>query len=342
MDAALAACAWSWSGEPVSTPVDGGLINHTWSLAVDGVIVAYLQRLNTRIFRAEVHEDIHAITTHLRLAGLETPCLLPTRAGTLWHTEPSGAVWRCLTPVGDSSRTLVTDGSVAQSAAFLVGRVHAALADLSWEFRMVRPGAHDTAKHMDLLDEAVRFHPGHRNHSEVAALAEGLVRAWGQWRGPTELPRRIIHGDLKLSNVRFRGPDAVALIDLDTFAWGSLDVELGDALRSWCNPGTEDAAEPEFRADFFEAVVRGYAAGAAGTTADEWDAIVPGTERIALELASRFARDALLESYFGYDRRFGTASDHNLLRARGQFALAKSIRRQRRDLDQALRTWRTS
>ena len=54
----------------------------------------------------------------------------------------------------------------------------------------------------------------------------------------------------------------------------------------------------------------------------EWAALVPGAERIALELSCRFALDALDESYFGWNPRFGGRGEHNLLRARGQAALA--------------------
>jgi hypothetical protein len=51
---------------------------------------------------------------------------------------------------------------------------------------------------------------------------------------------------------------------------------------------------------------------------------------IALELAARFCADVLEESYFGWDKtRFKAAWEHHLLRARGQFALARSIGKQR-------------
>ncbi|PKN39894.1 MAG: hypothetical protein CVU63_13700, partial [Deltaproteobacteria bacterium HGW-Deltaproteobacteria-20] len=109
----------------------------------------------------------------------------------------------------------------------------------------------------------------------------------------------------------------------------TLDVELGDAMRSWCNPASEDAVEAEFDVTVFEAAMAGYGAACrqgAGPTEAEWRAVVPGVERVSLELAARFARDALEEAYFGWNPRFGSRGDHNLLRARGQLALARSIR----------------
>ena len=41
---------------------------------------------------------------------------------------------------------------------------------------------------------------------------------------------------------------ALCLIDLDTLAHMPVALELGDALRSWCNPATEDAGERALRA----------------------------------------------------------------------------------------------
>jgi hypothetical protein len=61
-------------------------------------------------------------------------------------------------------------------------------------------------------------------------------------------------------------------------------------------------------------------------TEAERRALLAGVEWISLELASRFAADALLESYFGWDaRRFPGRGEHNLVRARGQLALHEAF-----------------
>ena len=41
-------------------------------------------------------------------------------------------------------------------------------------------------------------------------------------------------------------------------------LELGDALRSWCNPATEDASDARFVPAYFESAVAGYAEGQRG------------------------------------------------------------------------------
>ncbi len=89
---------------------------------------------------------------------------------------------------------------------------------------------------------------------EILAAADGLS-ALG------DLPLRHVHGDLKLSNLLFlRAPvRGVALVDLDTLAKGTLAFELGDAMRSWCNPHGEDAGHVRFELAIFAAAIAGFA-----------------------------------------------------------------------------------
>jgi hypothetical protein len=110
-----------------------------------------------------------------------------------------------------------------------------------------------------------------------------------------------------------------------------LPLELGDAMRSWCNPAGEDGHTGQFAAELFAAALSGYAEAAAGwITAAEIRAIAPATQTIILELAARFCADALNESYFGWDAtKFPTRGQHNEQRAAGQLTLARSFATQR-------------
>ena len=327
--------AWSWSHPVEAVPAAGGLINQTWWVRGPQGPVAVVQRLNTAIFVPEVHHDIEAVTAHLHRKGLATPRLLRTRDDSLWVDDEAG-VFRALTLVGDRTVDALDDPADAYSAAALVARVHRALADLDHRFHRVRPGVHDTEAHAATLRAALIGHRGHRLIDEVAPVAEELLTRWQQWEGPHQLPTRIIHGDLKISNVRFTGSDAVALIDLDTWQHGALDAELGDAMRSWCNRSGEDVTEAEVDVSIFTAAMSGYASEAGSQlTEEEWAGMAPGLERIALELAIRFAADALGEAYFGYDPAIGRG-EHNLLRARGQLALARAARQARPQLEAAV------
>ena len=191
--------------------------------------------------------------------------------------------------------------------------------------------------HADRLVRALADHPRHRLASAVASQAEALLRLADGQPDFADLPRRITHGDPKISNVLFLPPDhrAHALVDLDTLGRLDLPTELGDAFRSWCNPAGEDAGEPGLDLTLFEAAVNGYATAAGGQVEPaETARLVDGLVVICTELACRFAADALDESYFGWDPdRFSTRGDHNLHRAQVQLTLARSVQDHRSEAE---------
>lgn len=314
---------------PVS-PMSGGLINDTYALGSHYV----LQRLH-RIFRAEVNLDIAALTPHLRQAGVNVPTLMLARDGQPWTTidDTQGpalaGVWRIMTRLDGATHARVASPQMAHSAGQTIAQFHGALANVAHAFAFTRPGAHDTALHMLRLQEAVAACSTHRLHAEVGPLAEELLVRWQAWGKAPLLPTRIVHGDLKISNLLFDGDTACAVLDLDTMAHGSLDIELGDALRSWCNSGTEDDPEPRLDVEVFGAALHGYLQGAgAWLTQAEVASLAPGLERICLELSARFAADALRESYFGWDpAKAPTRGEHNLMRARNQLGLGRAVAR---------------
>ena len=227
-------------------------------------------------------------------------------------------------------RTLhrLADPAQAASAARLVARFHAALLPVAHDFAFSRPGAHDTAAHMAALQTALTAHAAHRLYDGVAALADALLSCWHQLPQAPALPHRIGHGDLKVSNLLFDDAgEARAIIDLDTMAWLGLDVELGDALRSWANRSEEHEAVARLDPELLRTAAQAYVGEARPwLTDDEADAIVPGMVRITLELTARFAADALNETYFGWSPDVAaTRGEHNLLRARNQLALGQQV-----------------
>ncbi len=299
---------------------DAGLINHTWLVGEPPRFV--LQRVNP-LFRPEVHDDIEAVTAHVQARGLATPRLVRTESGALCATAADGAAWRLLTYVPGLTVHKMDGPARAFAAGALVGRFHRAVDDLEWEYRHVRAGAHDTALHMQRLAEVV---------TDGAALpvAEGILEGWRAWPGRLDLPARHAHGDLKLSNLRFDAAGSgVCLLDLDTLSRLSLDVELGDAWRSWCNPVGEDGTDTRLDLELLSAAIAGYRSSRPLST-EEAEGLCFAVERIALELAARFCRDAVEDCYFGWNgARFPSRVAHNLHRATGQLNLARSARSQR-------------
>jgi len=326
---------WQRVREGRSTRFGSGLINDTFRVeGPDGTVLA--QRLHPA-FGAAVHEDIEAVTAHLAGQGFCTPRLVRADDGALWveHRDDDGTlgVYRVFTFLeGTQTWDKVPDVGVAEEAGALVGRWHRAVAGLVHTYRHVRPGVHDTAGHLATLAAAVEAHPGHALYAEVAPLAAELLAAGRALPDFTALPLRHCHGDLKLSNLLFDADrKGVCLVDLDTLGQMVWPHEMGDALRSWCNPAGENSTEVVLDPGRFGAAVAGYA-GTVGDliTAAEWQALVDGLATICLELSSRFLADALHERYFGWDAtRYPSRGAHNLVRARGQWGLFRSVEAQR-------------
>jgi Ser/Thr protein kinase RdoA (MazF antagonist) len=320
---------WGFVGARVS-PISIGLINRTF-LVERGEQRFVLQRLHP-IFSPEVNLDIDAITAHLARGGVVTPRPVPTLRGALSTDAPDGT-WRMLTYVEGRTIEQVSSPSIAREAGRAAGRFHRTLAGFDHEFRFTRPGVHDTPKHLARLHDALDEHARHVAIEEVRPVAQAILEHGASLPAIADVPRRIVHGDLKISNVLFDEglTRALALVDLDTMAHGTFAVDLGDALRSWCNPAGED--EPEATADpaLYEAAMEGWLVEARDVvTPAELEAIPRGVETIALELAARFCADALEDRYFGWDEaRFSSRTEHNLVRARSQLSVARSVRDQK-------------
>jgi Ser/Thr protein kinase RdoA (MazF antagonist) len=318
--------------DPASVePVASGLINRSWYAACATGAAGVLQRVNP-IFPAAVNADIDAVTRHLEARGYATPRIVPARDGALW-VEHQRVIWRLLTRVEGYTRDAIESPQQALESGRVLGRFHVALSDFDAPFRNARLGVHDTRAHIAALRSTLAAHHSHRYRSEVSELAhQALALAATLPPLPGE-PDRVVHGDPKISNIVFEhGSDrAICLIDLDTLTRMPIVLELGDAVRSWCNPAAEDSGATRFSLSLFEAAMTGYAAETPGLLRPaELDAIADAAFTIALELAIRFCADALNERYFAWDgTRYLSASEHNQARTRSQLALAAALRGER-------------
>jgi Ser/Thr protein kinase RdoA (MazF antagonist) len=320
-------------------PYGSGLINKTF-LVEGRAGRVILQRLHP-VFAATVNEDIDAVTAHLEKKGILTPRILRTDDGALFVLGDDERPWRALTFVDGECFDKVPSSHVATAAGRLVARFHLGVRDLEHDYKHVRAGVHDTRKHLAVLEQALSTHGGHRLFDEVLPLARRLLSAADGLPDLSRLPARHAHGDLKISNLLFRDGRGVCLVDLDTLGRMPWAFEMGDALRSWCNPAGEDVAHVELDVETFEAALAGYGSEVRGLgllSAEEAGSVVDGLATICLELSARFLADALRESYFGYDpARFPARGEHNLLRGRGQLALYESVASRRTSLLSAAR-----
>ena len=310
----------------------GGLLHQSFHVRA-GAVEYVLQRVS-EVFAPEIHQNIKAVTEHLVAHGLRVARLLPTRQGELSAFLGELGRWRLMEHLGGVSFEQVVSVAQARSAGELVGRFHGALADFAAPLAPMGIPYRNTPHYLAALRGALAGHSRHRLHVEMTQLAERVFGAFEAMGPAPRVRERVIHGDLKLSNLLFEseqgaGRDrAYALVDFDTLMRGTLWMELGDAWRSWCNAAGEDSVVPRFDLEVFAASCEGFAAGH-GSPLDpaERDSLASAPERITLELCARFVTDALEESYFGWDaERFSARGEHNAARAEGQWQLYEAER----------------
>jgi Ser/Thr protein kinase RdoA (MazF antagonist) len=315
----------------------GGLINDSYKIAGAGGSFV-LQRLSP-IFDPRIHHNIEAALTCLAAAAVTAPALVRTVEGALWADLDGDGSWRLMTFMPGTTESTLARPAQARSLGLLVGRTHRALEDLDHEFVALRHGVHDTPHHLARFEGLLRASGDHRLFAAVERLAGPILEHAASLPQVGALPVRVCHGDLKVSNGLFDGDEALCLVDWDTVAPMPLWQELGDAWRSWCNPTAEDAFAPRFDLELFRASWQGYLAGLGRSPSpQELDSLVIGVEWISLELAVRFAADALAERYFGWDaQRYPGRGEHNLARAASQWRLCAALSAARGEREAILR-----
>jgi Ser/Thr protein kinase RdoA (MazF antagonist) len=339
-------------------PLGNGNVNTTYRVETSAGSRYVLQRLNTAVFAEpeRVMANLVTLARHAssRLALLQLPLPVPLStpssasssapsgmAGPRYLHHQDGGAWRMLTHI-DGAHSLDVLGSVEQAVEVgrALGRFHVLVHDLPAEqLADTLEGFHQTPvyhrQYRQLL--LARQHSAAAAHQradlqelwcqDFIAAREDLVPVLEQARAQGRLQLRPIHGDPKVNNVMLCTATgcAVAMVDLDTVKPGLLHYDIGDALRSGCNPAGEETTDLEavhFDLALAEAMLRGYLGEAASLlSADDIAHLYDAIRLLPFELGLRFFSDHLAgNTYFTVSH-----GRHNLNRALVQFRLTESI-----------------
>jgi Ser/Thr protein kinase RdoA (MazF antagonist) len=334
-------------------PLGSGNVNDTFLVVTGGSRPRrfVLQRLNQRVFPRPdlVMANILAVGEHVE-ERLARAC--PIRGGRRWEVprvvrahpdrrpwvERDDGFWRMLTFV-EASRSfdVVAAGDQAREVGQGLGLFHHLISDLPLDrLADTLEGFHVTPAYLAHYDavfaKAPPPPPGSADDhcrtfvEERRGFAPVLERA----KAAGLLLPRPIHGDPKVNNVMLDSTtgQAVALVDLDTVKPGLIHYDIGDCLRSCCNPAGEetlDLGAVRFDLDLCRDVLGGYLSAASGfLTAADYDHLYAAIRLISFELGLRFFTDHLAgDVYFRVDH-----PGHNLQRALVQFRLTESIEAQ--------------
>lgn len=304
-----------------------GHINTTYKVDCANGETYILQRINTSIFTDPdgVMENISRVTEHIRAKGGGTLKVVA-------YEKP----WRLYEFIKNAHTVdVISRAEEAYKAAKAFANFQNALADLpAPRLNETLLRFHDTLARLEQLDAAAKADVKGR----LASVAEEMefVNARRKEAGKIlelmakgEIPERITHNDTKINNVMLSDEtdEGVAVIDLDTVMPGSALYDFGDMVRT----STANAAEDErdlskvySRKEYFEALVRGYLSEAKFLTPAELDNLAFAGRLITFTIGVRFLTDYLAGDVYFHT----TCEDHNIVRARTQFKMVKSMEEQ--------------
>lgn len=339
-------------------PFGNGNINDTFLVTTDSQPEScfVLQRINTQVFRQPelVMQNMRILTDRVqqrlqREGGgdrrWEIPRVLSTADAQDSVIDDRGNFWRAISFLDNSySIDAIENTHHAQEVGYALGNFHKLISDLPPEqLADTLPGFHITpgylAKYMEVLTKQGASPSPEVNYcvkfvQERQELAHVLENAKTQGK----LKMRVMHGDPKVNNVMLdRDTDrAIGMIDLDTVKPGLVHYDIGDCLRSGCNPlgeETQDWESIHFETDLCRAILQGYLSQAKDfLTEADYAYLYDSIRLLAFELGLRFFTDHLAGNiYFKV-----THPEHNLQRALVQFKLTASIESQSDAIHQIL------
>ncbi len=319
-------------------PFGSGHINKTYRVSPRDPLVSHqfvLQKINTQVFkRPEVIARNHALTAAwLSATAPEYLFLHPiaTRGGGSMLID-SGGAWRLL-PLVANTVTVDRAESVKQAreAAVQFGRFARMTYGIDLApFEPSIPDFHNLSLRYRQLDAAIdAAAPARRKLAAPLIDAflgrSDIVKTYDTIK--PALPDRLMHHDTKINNVLLRAGtfEGVCVCDLDTLMPGKVLSDLGDMVRTYVSPVSEEEPDERrvvVRDDYYLALMDGYLS--------EMRALLTPEEREHLMFAGEFMvymqGVRFLTDYLNGDVYYPVKHErHNLDRARNQWALLAQL-----------------
>lgn len=313
------------------TPIVSGHINTTYKIKNNGRDYI-LQQLNAQVFPnlSGITQNIQVIADTLQAQEYPHAILSPLsfKNGSFLYED----TWRIFPFFANtqSFEKVISAEQTYRASAFL-SEFHRCLLQLD-PSKIVDsiPGFVDFEKRLIDFENSLKNAKAERLEmaaGEIKFLKENkfLVRDW--LKILPKFPKRIIHGDPKISNFLFDQEDANkirALIDWDTFMKGPILYDFGDMVRSYTNLKDEDnpTGGRIFSVENYKALKKGFLEGLEDwLTKVEIENMDLAGKVVIYVQATRFLTDFLQNDiYFSTDRPL-----HNLDRARNQIHLLDNM-----------------
>lgn len=300
-----------------------------------------VQMVNPNVFKDidSLMDNIFSVTSYLRKEikanggdeNRETLHFIKTADGGKYYKAANGDCYRAYVFVSDSvSYNSVDSAALFAQSGVAFGRFQRLLSDFPADtLHETIPNFHNTAyRYKNEFLPAVENNASGRaaecaEEIEFVNSRKDYCPRLVDLIESGKLPLRVTHNDTKLNNVMFdlHSDKAVCVIDLDTVMPGLALYDFGDSIRFGANTAQED--EPDLdkvsiSLDYFRAYAEGFLSEAGGSLNEcEKENLAFSAMLMTFECGMRFLTD-----YLNGDTYFKTAyPEHNLVRARNQFAL---------------------
>ncbi len=327
---------YSISNTAIIQSFGSGLIHNTWKIS-DQSKEYILQKINHEVFKDPllIAENITRIATWLEKNHPEYFFVAPlkTKDGkSIVHI--SGEGYFRLFPFVKDSRThdIAQTPQQAFEAAKQFGSFTRVLKDFpAKDLNITLADFHNLSYRYSQFEEAVRS----GNQSRISE-SEKIIRylyshndilsTYQQIISGNEFKWRVTHHDTKINNVLFdKNEKGICVIDLDTLMPGYFISDVGDMMRTYLSPVSEEEKDFDkisIRENFFYAIARGYLEemGKELSQAEIDHFVYSGMFMIYMQ-ALRFLTDHL-----NNDKYYGAAyPGHNYIRAMNQVTLLQLL-----------------
>ncbi len=249
-----------------------GLINNTWSVQ-NGEKHFILQRINNDVF-PEPENIAHNIKLIANFLKKQHPgyCFVASLAaadGNDMVYEKDAGYFRMFPFVrGSHSKDVVETAEQAYEAATQFGKFTHLLSGFDvTKLSVTIPFFHDLAlryqQFLEVLKKGNRQRILESNHliNQLQNWSD-IVTDFNKIKTSVAFKQRVTHHDTKISNVLFdRHNKGICVIDLDTVMPGYFFSDVGDMMRTYLSPVSEEEEDFDkivIREDIYNAIVQGY------------------------------------------------------------------------------------
>lgn len=321
------------------TSFGDGLINHTWKIVhqIDGKEYI-MQRINNNIFKQPelIDQNIKWIGNYLHKVHPDYLFVRPvvSRSGLSMICTSNKEYYRIFPFVPNSiSYNILTSPVQAYEASRQFGRLTSLLSDFPlMELRETLPDFHNLPLRYQQFLRALeqgnldRLQESRLMIEEIKSLAF-IGDHYQEIIGNEAVKKRVIHHDTKINNVLFdtMTGQSLCVIDLDTVMPGYFFSDVGDMIRTYVSPVSEEEEDfslIEFREEYFQAIIEGYYSEMKGSLISYEVTLFLFAGKMMIYMQTmRFLTDYLLNDIY-YNKRY---EKHNLNRAMNQLTLLQRL-----------------